>query len=155
MKSAIAIPIGYLTGKHSLLQGNPFGGLKGKSTVDALLALQEKVYPVWRDKKELSLVTFDVKGAFNGVAPDVLVNRLQECYIPEDLVCWIEDFTQNRKASVVVKGVTTSVSSLPSVGLPQGSPLSPILYLFFYSDLVRSVINKNKGAIAFIDDYTA
>ncbi len=48
-----------------------------------------------------------------------------------------------------------SVSSLSHAGLPQASPLSPILYLFFNSDLVRNVINKNKGAIAFIDDYTA
>lgn len=84
MESFIATRIGYLTDRHSLLPGNHFGGLKGRSTVDALLALQEKVYQAWQDKKVLSLVTFDVKGAFNKVAPDVLANRLRECYIPED-----------------------------------------------------------------------
>ncbi len=95
MQSAIATRIGYLADKYSLLQGNHFGSLKEKFTVDALLAHQEKVYPVWQDKKVLLLVTFNVKGALNIVAPDVLVNRLREYHILEELVFWIEDFTQN------------------------------------------------------------
>src|SRR6266481_1854495 len=40
-------------------------------------------------------------------------------------------------------------------GLPQGSPLSPILFLFFNADLVQQRINNNGGSIAFMDDYTA
>lgn len=39
-------------------------------------------------------------------------------------------------------------------GLPQGSTLSPLLFLFFNADLVKSVISKNRGAIAFVDDYS-
>lgn len=38
--------------------------------------------------------------------------------------------------------------------LPQGSPLSPILFFFFNADLVQQKINTNGGSIAFIDDYT-
>ncbi len=96
-----------------------------------------------------------MKGAFNGVAPEVLVNRLRNCHIPEELVRCIENFMQNREALVVVNRVTMSVSSLAHAGLLQSSPLFPILYLFFNSDLICSVINKNKGVGAFIDDYTA
>lgn len=32
--------------------------------------------------------------------------------------------------------------------------LSWILFLFFYANFVKSVINKNKKAIVFINDYT-
>lgn len=45
--------------------------------------------------------------------------------------------------------------SLQYAGLPQGSPLSPILYILFNADLVESKINKNRGVVAFIDDYSA
>ena len=43
---------------------------------------------------------------------------------------------------------------LEQAGLPQGSPLSPILFLFFNADLVQQRIDQNSGAIAFVDDYT-
>ncbi len=74
MESVIATRIDYLADKHSLLSGNYLSGLKRKSTVDPLMTLQEKIYQARRDKKVLSLVTFDGKSAFNGVAPEVLVN---------------------------------------------------------------------------------
>jgi hypothetical protein len=47
------------------------------------------------------------------------------------------------------------VSELEQAGLPQGSPLSPILFLFFNADLVEQRIDQNGGAVAFVDDYTA
>ena len=37
----------------------------------------------------------------------------------------------------------------------QGSPLSPILFLFFNADLVQTSISTTEGAIAFVDDYSA
>ena len=73
MESAIATRIGYLTEKYSLLPSKHFNGLKGKSTIHVLLTLQEKVYQDWQDKKVLLLVTFNIKSAFNGVAPNVLI----------------------------------------------------------------------------------
>lgn len=56
---------------------------------------------------------------------------------------------------VTVNGISTEVADLHHTGLPQGSPLFPILYILFNANLVKSKINKNNGAIAFIDDYSA
>ncbi|KAI2669422.1 hypothetical protein LCP963914a_9931 [Penicillium roqueforti] len=39
-------------------------------------------------------------------------------------------------------------------GLPQGSPLSPVLFLFMNANLVDVPITKRTGVIAFVDDYT-
>lgn len=44
--------------------------------------------------------------------------------------------------------------TLQDAGLPQRSLLAPILFLVFNADLVKSIINKNKGVIAFINSYT-
>jgi hypothetical protein len=54
-----------------------------------------------------------------------------------------------------VNGQASEVSGLQQAGLPQGSPLSPILFLFFNADLVQQRIDQNGGAVAFVDDYTA
>jgi len=55
---------------------------------------------------------------------------------------------------VVVNGQTSEVKLLPQPGLPQGSPLAPILFLFFNANLVQQTF-RDGGSMAYIDDYTA
>ena len=43
---------------------------------------------------------------------------------------------------------------LEQAGLPQGLPLSPILFLPLNVDLVQQRIDQNGSAIALVDDYT-
>ena len=151
----VAQKLAHLCDAHNLLPGNHFGGLKCKRTIDALFVLQKKIYQAWKDKKVLSLITFDVQGAFNEVAKDVLLQRLRKRRIAEVFISWIGNFCSQRQATISVNGESTNLTALEHAGLPQGSPLSPILFLFFNADLVQGPINKNKGSIAFIDDYTA
>nr|OQO21203.1 hypothetical protein B0A51_14688 [Rachicladosporium sp. CCFEE 5018] len=101
------------------------------------------------------MVSFDVKGAYNGVCKERLTERLRSRGIPTKLVSWIKAFCSNRSATVTVNGQVSTRIALQQAGLPQGSPLSPILFLFFNADLVQRQIDKNGGAIAFVDDYTA
>ncbi len=65
LESLVAQRILHLAEIYSLLPDNHFGARKRRSSVDALLVLREKIFQAWRNKKVLSLVTFDVKGAFN------------------------------------------------------------------------------------------
>jgi hypothetical protein len=71
------------------------------------------------------------------------------------LVKWIDAFCSNQTATIVVNGHTSERRRPPQAGLPRGSPLSPVLFLFFSADLVQSRINSKGGSIAFIDDYPA
>jgi hypothetical protein len=43
---------------------------------------------------------------------------------------------------------------IAQAGIPQGSPLSPILYIFYNANLVEQPIDKTKGALGFVDDYS-
>ena len=105
--------------------------------------------------KVLSLVSFDVKGAYNGVCRERLLQRLRARGIPPALVRWIEAFCTGRSASITINGHTMPQYQLKQAGLPQGSPLSPILFLFFNADLVQRKIDAKGGAVAFVDDYSA
>lgn len=49
----------------------------------------------------------------------------------------------------------SSVQAIEHAGIPQGSPLSPILYVFYNANLVQGHIKKSEGSIGFIDDYNA
>jgi endonuclease/exonuclease/phosphatase family metal-dependent hydrolase/ribonuclease HI len=155
LESAVAERISHAVETLGLLPTNHFGARKKRSAEQALLLLQEHIYNAWRSKKVLSLVSFDVKGAYNGVYKDRLFQRLAARGIPPALVRWIDAFCSERTATILVNGHTSTQQQLPQAGLPQGSPLSPILFLFFNADLVQHKLSANGGSMAFVDDYNA
>lgn len=64
-------------------------------------------------------------------------------------------FYSNRSASILVNDQESGIEALRNPGLPQGSQLSLILFLFYNADLVQQAINSKGGSIALMDDYTA
>lgn len=76
---------------------------------------------MWKDRKVLSLITFDFKGTFNGIAIDVLLDCLKKRQIPKQMVIWIKRFCENRKATIIMNRETSAVSSLSQARLPQTS----------------------------------
>jgi exonuclease III len=155
LESVIAERISHAVETYGLLPTNHFGARKQRSAEQALVLLQEQIYTAWRGRRIVSLISFDVKGAYNGVCKQRLLQRLKARGIPEELLRWIEAFCSERTATIQINGQVSDVRSLPQAGLPQGSPLSPILFLFFNADLVQRRIDSYGGSIAFVDDFTA
>ena len=153
-EGVMAERLSYVVEKYNLLPRNHFGARRRRSAEQALTLIQEKIYKAWRSKKVLSLLSFDVKGAYNGVLASRLIQRMRNRRIPERWLRWIEAFCSNRSASVVLNGRESALENLPFPGVPQGSPLSPMIYLFFNADLVEREITNEEGSVAFIDDYT-
>jgi Reverse transcriptase (RNA-dependent DNA polymerase) len=135
----------YLADTYRLLPANHFGARKQRSAEQALILLQEHIYKAWRSRnvlRLLSLITFDIKGAYNGVCKERLLQRLQALGIPPLIIRWINDFCSERTASIYVNGYISPTQPLQQAGLPQGSPLSVLLFLFFNADLVQQRITK-------------
>jgi hypothetical protein len=141
--------------KYSLLPDNHFGARPRRSAEQALNILVERIYQAWRGGEILSLVSFDVKGAFNGVHTSVLTQRLAETRVPKPMVEWIGDFVSNRHAQVTVGKSELEVSEIEFASIPQGSPLSPLLYVFYNANLVEKKIDRRGGAIGFVNDFNA
>ena len=155
LEAVVAARLSYMVEKYSLLPDNHFGARPRRSAEQALNVLVERIYQAWRGGKILSLVSFDVKGAFNGVHTNVLTQRLAERGVPKPMVEWIGDFVSNRHAQVTVGEYESEVSEIEYAGIPQGSPLSPLLYVFYNANLVEKKIDRRGGAIGFVDDFNA
>jgi len=61
LEAVVAGRLSYLAEEYALLPKNHFGTRRRRSTIQAHSLLQENIYEAWRDKKVLSLVSFDVK----------------------------------------------------------------------------------------------
>lgn len=66
---------------------------------------------------------------------------------------WVEAFWSKRHRHD--PGQRTDVGKPGAYTKQDGSPLSPILFLFFNAGLVQRKITWNGGSIAFVDDFTA
>ena len=126
LDAVIAERLSYAAETYNLLPENHFGARRRRSAEQALVLLQESIYKSWRSKKVFSLISFDIKGGYNGVVAQRLIQTLRARRIPERWICWIAAFCANRSATITLNGQESEIEQLPFPGLPQGSPLSPI-----------------------------
>ena len=145
--------LSFLAEKHGLLPNSQFGGRPGRTTEQALLVLSSAIDKAWYKHKVVTLIAFDLKGAFNGVNKISLDASLQVRRIPLVARKWIASFISDRHANIGFDDFRTETAPLVNAGLAQGSPLSPILFAFFNADLVDQPVDSQGGASAFIDDY--
>jgi hypothetical protein len=95
-------------------------------------------------------------GAFDGVVPARLLHNMRERKILEWMVKWVGSFISNRTTTLCLPGHNTD-PFLTYTGIPQGSSLSPILFLFYNASLVNAcnLSTSPSSGIAFVDDVNA
>lgn len=157
LEKIIANRLKALVVEHNLLPNTQFG-VPGKCTTKALQFLLNPIYTAWtRDPvMEATLMGLDIEGAFNHVDREKVLEVLAESGIPDWIIYFISSFLSNRSTYLETPGHTSSQFWV-DIGIPQGSPLSPLLFLFFSSPIlrtVRNVLNMQVKifAFAYIDD---
>jgi ribonuclease HI/exonuclease III len=133
--SILARRLQYYAEQYHLLPRNHTGGRKATSSEHALHMLIEKVHAAWAEGEVASLLLLDVTGAFDNVSHERLTHNLRKRHIHPDITGWIGSYLRNRTTEIrLSEGTTEPIPA--NTGIPQGSPLSPILYLFYNADLL-------------------
>ena len=83
-----------------------------------------------------TLVTLDVQGAFDALLPNRLLRRMQLQGWPLATIRIVRSFLTNRRIRVRLEDCTT-VFYDAECGTPQGSPLSPVLYMLDLAELLQ------------------
>ena len=147
----IANRLTYLADTRHLLPSRHTGGRKLASTDHAIHLFLQRTHEAWADGKVASLLLLDVSGAFDNVSRPRLLHNLRKRRIDQRLVQWIDSFLSDRSTTLKLQEYTAPLAPVQT-GIPQGSPLSPILYLFYNADLIEACRTDNTEAVKYIDD---
>lgn len=126
---------------HNLLPKTHFGGRRGSCIETAIHNLLEKIYTAWNKNEIASLLMMDFSAAYPNTSHKRLLHNLRKRKIDHKIVKWVTSFLTNRQTILKTKEHTTSKLFI-DLGLPQGSPLSSILYLFYNADLLEDSVAK-------------
>ena len=104
------------------------------TTADCLVDLIEKITATL-DKGDyaVSLYGLNLSKAFGTVNHQFLLNKLTYYGIVNRENNWFRSYLNNRKQMVYINGIMSDLYKISS-GVPQGSILSPLLFLTFIND---------------------
>ncbi|THH18945.1 hypothetical protein EUX98_g8873 [Antrodiella citrinella] len=153
IESVMAQRLATMAEQYNLLPLNHFGGRPGRTTTDAVLYVVQRIKDAWWKHQVTSVLFLDISQAFLLVSHPRLLHNLRKRGVPGAMVNWIASFLTDQCTQLKFDDFTSDVL-LASVGIPQGSPLSSILYLFYSADLLEIVDLKDRDQMAggYIDD---
>ena len=117
-----------------LLHHNQCGSLPSLSSFDACTTLTDTLRTLQRPALKVSSLFLDIKGGFDNVDADILCSSLRSKEVNHYLISWVRSFLTGRSCHLLFQG-SPKVFSPVSVGTPQGSPVSPLLFVIYVAPL--------------------
>ena len=112
----------------------------GRSTVDCVAQIAQPAFDGLQSRpaSRTLLVAVDLKAAFDRVWRDGLLSRLAEADIPGPWLRWLRSWLADRRARIRWNSTLSRCRIIPA-GVPQGSPLSPLLFDIFVAGLPEAI----------------
>ena len=131
---------------------NQVGFRHGSSTIDSLLYIDHLISKSLSTKNHISILSIDFQKAFDKIGPHVILQKLKEWKVGPKVFNYIKAFLSNRKIKCKVNNLISTELPLFN-GIPQGSPLSVVLFLIAFEDINKIFLNnKNVSHCLYADD---
>lgn len=120
--------------ENNILNGMQSGFRSGHSTVSATLKVLIYIHCALDKKLHCVSVFIDLSKAFDTVDHAVLVQRLKCCGITGHALDWFINYLSNCTQCVMADGCKSESIEVCS-GVPQGSILSPLLFILYINNI--------------------
>ena len=134
--------------EKSILPNSQYGFRKNRSTSTYLTNMIATIQHQVKTKHSVSGLFLDLQKAFDSVWHKGLLFRLAECGLSGRILETISQFLYSRTVQIQVNDHLSDQKPCP-LGLPQGSVLSPLLFILYTRDLLEEV---NGLKLQFADD---
>ena len=135
---------------NGLINKNHFGFQKQESCLDTIISLTEKINQCVDENKIVVSLFLDLAKAFNSISIDVLLNKIKCFGFGENARILINSFLCGRK-QCVKNGIAKSDWVVITHGVPQGTLLGPLIFIFYVNDFSEAV-STNCDVIKFADN---
>jgi len=133
-----------------LLNPHQCGSRAGLSASDAVTTLTHEVKTLQIAGRKVSTLFLDIKGGFDNVNPSTLCGMLRAKGVNPYLVSWSKSFLSGRTWQLLYQG-SPKVFAPVAVGTPQGSPVSPLLFVIYVFRLHSEILQGL--SLSYMDDF--
>ena len=152
LTAVVAEDLSRLVEKHQLLPNTHFGGRPGRTTMDAIHYLADKIKCAWREGKVVSILFLDVEGAFPNAVKERLIHNMKKRRIPKAYVDFVEQLLTGRMTKLQFDDFVSELMTVDN-GIGQGDPLSMILYIIYNADLLEIAdVTEREDALGYVDN---
>src|SRR5438034_8641032 len=106
------------------------GDRRQKSAIDAVMTLIHDIQLAKHENRVTSVLFMNIKEAYDHVSANHLLKICQKLKLLKSLCFWIRSFFQNRKVQLKFDENIQEMTDV-NIGIPQGSPVSPVLFLIY------------------------
>jgi ribonuclease HI len=142
LEKLMATRLSQMAESHDLLHDDQIGGRPKHSAIDATMALMHDIEANAGRKFVMSSLFLDVRGAFDNVSSTRLLHTMRNLGCPKPVLSWGTTFLTERTTALSFDGHTDAQCPI-TMGIPQGSPASPILFLIYLRPLFDALNNAH------------
>ena len=135
---------------RSILPHQQYGSVRGRSAVDVLYKSVVKARQCLESRGLVGWAFWDIKGGFQNVRSTEVLSRIGGCDPLRCWLPWLEQFMSPREFEVTWDG-SGQGRGVATMGVPQGSPLSPVLFLVFMAPILEEMERQVKEEVGRVD----
>ncbi|PCH36556.1 hypothetical protein WOLCODRAFT_82532 [Wolfiporia cocos MD-104 SS10] len=154
IEKIIATRLLYDIRKHQLIPTTQYGGHNHSSPLDGGLTLVHDIHSIWKQGRVATFIALDISGFFNNINHERLQHQLYLLGFPIEITCWITSFIHNRTVQFRIDNELSDIHHTGNIGIPQGSPLSPVLSTIYTSPILHRLTSLYPDAnlYSYVDD---